>query len=308
MSNARTVKPPSGSRVKKTPTRGATRTTPSPEAPPARARTSAPLQTTLPFQVPFLDGQYVASRAFLRSAIFGVEKKGRRQLFHDAPVASRDGLVIRFSGQALDQHDHDAFMVMVREARAHGMGLNVHFTLRSFLEELDWGYGGKAIARLRAVFTRLVTAAVHIELPGGAKWEGHLVEEVLSSPSFDGSGAADGQYFFRLSPKMATWLSVENVAYLAIRNRKQLKSMLAKWIHGFLESDLKAFPARIDDLWELSRSSCAQRYQFLRQLRHALEDLKACTIIADWRMDREFVYITRLPAQVEERQKVAAAR
>jgi hypothetical protein len=270
-------------------------------------RSTSSVQTSLPLATVFPDGEYISSKAFLRSAIFGVEKKGRRQVFRDEPLASRDGLRIRFTGEGLDQFDHDVWMVLVRVAREHGLGLNVNFSLRSFLSELEWGEGKKANTRLRSVFKRLGEATIYIE-SDKFHFQGHLVDEVLTTKAPLGDASGEESYYFRLSPKMAGFLSGDNVSYLAIRDRLQVKGMLAKWLHGFIESDPRAFPVKIDDLWSLSRSSCKERYQFLRALRKAFTELERCGIIESWKVDAVYAFVTPSVARQAQRRAHAAAQ
>ena len=64
--------------------------------------------------------EYLAPLAFLRSALFGIVPKGRRKRFESQALASYGGYELRFTGEVLDQHDHDLWLVAIRQAREHG--------------------------------------------------------------------------------------------------------------------------------------------------------------------------------------------
>jgi len=257
----------------------------------------------LPFEnVQWLDDKYVAPIAFLRSALFGIVPKGRRRHVDKETLATLEGYELRFTGEMLDQFDEDVWLVMLRQAREHGMGLNVHFTLRSVLKELSWDTNGKTITRLRASFIRLASGTVAIESPD-FQYVGHLVEEVVCDKT------NDEQYYFRLSPRMATLFNQDQYAYLGIRQRTQIKGLLAKWLHGYVEANPRGFPCHIDDLRKLSGSSTAERYRFTANLREALEELKRCGVLEAWRIEYLTVFIRRpsdlvkvqaLPARVPD--------
>lgn len=241
----------------------------------------------LPFEnVQWLDDKYVAPIAFLRSALFGIVPKGRRRHVDKETLATLEGYELRFTGEMLDQFDEDVWLVMLRQAREHGMGLNVHFTLRSVLKELSWDTNGKTITRLRGSFIRLASGTVAIESPD-FQYVGHLVEEVVCDKT------NDEQYYFRLSPRMATLFNQDQYAYLGIRQRTQIKGLLAKWLHGYVEANPRGFPCHIDDLRKLSGSSTAERYRFTANLREALEELKRCGVLETWRIEHLTVFIRR---------------
>jgi hypothetical protein len=200
----------------------------------------------------------------------------------------------------LDQFDEDVWLVMLRQAREHGMGLNVHFTLRSLLKDLAWDPSGKSTQRLRSSFMRLATATVQMESPE-FQYVGHLIEEVVCDK------VNDEQYYFRLSPRMANLFGPDQYAYLGIRERTQIKGLLAKWLHGYIESNPLGFPAHIDDLRRLSGSTAAERYRFTANLRDALTELQRCNVVETWRVERTAVFVKRSATRQAKIAMLAAA-
>jgi hypothetical protein len=257
----------------------------------AIARESTPDVPQQPLRLPFhddlwSDGAYVAPVAFLRSALFGIVPKGRRRRVDNEPLASRKGLELRFTGSVLDQFDEDVWLVMLRQAREHGMGPNVYFTMRSMMKQLSWDASGKSSQRLRASFLRLASAVVQIESPE-LHYIGHLVEEIIVDKT-------NGEnYYYRLSPRMAQLFGPDQVGKLEIDERTQIKGPLAKWLHGYIAADPFGFPVHIDELRKLSGSTTSERYRFTASLRLALEELKNCGVLKTWRIEHLTVFVTR---------------
>jgi hypothetical protein len=177
-----------------------------------KTRSQAVEAMRLPFDTAqWPESDFLAPIAFLRSALFGIVPKGRRTTVKDLSVATYGGLELRFSGDVFDQYDHDLWLVAVRLAREHGMGMNVHFSQRAILNALGWDTGGKSIKRLRSSFSRLVKATIEIQGKGGALYLGHLIDEVVFTKN---PADAEDSYYFRLSPKMAKSFAPDQTALL----------------------------------------------------------------------------------------------
>jgi hypothetical protein len=94
---------------------------------------------------------------------------------------------------------------------------------------------------------------------------------------------------------MAAFFTEEQAAYVAIQDRKNVRGMMAKWLHAYILADTSNQPASIDQLRALSRSSAARRSTFVASLRQALEELAACGIIEPgYRLDANYVYYRRI--------------
>ena len=278
----------------------ATRTTAATEEvtqaePPARGakRSMVPVPMRFPFDLStWPETEYVAPIAFLRSALFGIVPKGRRRSVEGLSLAHYGGFELRFTGEVLDQFDHDLWLVAVRLAREHGMGMNVHFSKRSILKALGWDTSGKSMTRLHGSFVRLVKATIEIQ-GKGSHYAGHLVDEVVFTKGPSGAADGDDQYYFRLSPKMATLFAPEQSALLNVQERQKIKAPLAKWLQGFIIASPFAFPILIAKLRQLSGSSESERYRFRSRITAALEELRDVGVIESFRLDRTSVYITQ---------------
>ena len=133
------------------------------------------------------------------------------------------------------------------------------------------------------------------------QYVGHLIEEVVCDK------VNEEQYYFRLSPRMATLFGPDQYAYLGIRERTQIKGLLAKWLHGYIESNPLGFPAHIDDLRRLSGSTAAERYRFTANLRDALTELQRCNVVETWRVERTAAFVKRSATRQAKIAMLAAA-
>ena len=179
--------------------------------------------------------------------------------------------------------------------------MNVHFTKRSLLKALGWDISGKSVARLRASFMRLVSSTVEIE-GKNYHYAGHLIDEVLFSKTKDldpNASGSDEDYYFRLSPKMASLFGPEQSKFLSISDRSAIKLPLAKWLHAFIVSTPQAFPAQITRLREMSGSSESEKYRFRGRLKAALQELVDNKILAEFRLDRTTAFITIAPQRLQ---------
>ncbi len=232
------------------------------------------------------DTEYLAPVAFLRSALFGiVPKRGRRERVN-GPIAHVQGFELRFDGEVLDQHDHDLWLEAVRLAREHGMGTNVRFAARELLRALGWDISGKSVARLKAGLKRLVKSSIEIEGPG-FYYVGHLIDEAEIKNS--------SEFYFRLSPKMASLFASGQSVLLNVDERKRIHGSLAKWLHPFIVATPYAFPMPIAKLREASGWAESERYRFRSRLKAALDEIQAVGVITGFRFDRVNVYITLPP-------------
>jgi len=119
------------------------------------------------------DDRRGAPNTVIRSAIFGVIRRGRRQRVSDLPVAAPNGWSITMTGWRLDQHDLDLWLEVHHLARNAKPGEEVRFTLHSMLRRIGrtGKLGGDNYAwleeRLKALYqtTLLVDSGRHV---GGA--------------------------------------------------------------------------------------------------------------------------------------------
>ena len=89
------------------------------------------------------DDRRGAPNTVVRSAVFGVVRRGRRQWVREVPVAGPQGWSITLSGWRLDQHDCDIWLEVMHLARNQAPGEPVRFTIHALLKRLGHGVLGK---------------------------------------------------------------------------------------------------------------------------------------------------------------------
>jgi hypothetical protein len=82
------------------------------------------------------DDRRATPNTIVRSAVFGVVRRGKRQRIEDMPVAGPPGWNITLSGWRLDQHDCDIWLEVMHLARLGTPGEEVRFTLSSMLRRI----------------------------------------------------------------------------------------------------------------------------------------------------------------------------
>ncbi|MBK1643019.1 hypothetical protein CKO12_14350, partial [Chromatium okenii] len=114
----------------------------------------------------------------LRSALFGAIKRGRRAFQNNQRKASLKGVVIKFTGQQLDQADLDVWEFCLHRCRERGLGVKVEFLTYQCLRELKRSCGGSSAGWLRGALNRLLNATVSIE-EGRFRYSDTLIKHYL---------------------------------------------------------------------------------------------------------------------------------
>jgi hypothetical protein len=237
---------------------------------------------------------------FLRGALFpAIQGKERRALKGEL-LACQKGQSIRFSGWQLDQSDLDIWEQAAELARSHPLGNVCHFKIKAFLRALGRATGKSQREWLKSGFRRLAGCCVEIT-QGRYTYGGAMLEFVRDE---DGD-----EYVIRLNP---TILSMYKAGWTAIDwdiRQKLRRKPLALWLHGWLSSNAKNYPVKVETLHHLSGSTTKDLYKFRQNLRAALAELQSAEIITAWRIDPEtdLVTIDRTPSPVQIRHLIKKA-
>jgi hypothetical protein len=244
-----------------------------------------PEPVPIPFPVTWAEEQFAAPNISLRSALFGVSKRGRRRVIRER-IAAQDGYEIIYAGETLDQADEDVWLVVLHHARRDGMGVDVHFTLRGLCKALQWPSDGRSVDRLRRILHRLTEGTVELR-SGRFSFTGHLVDFIARDDE-------TGRFYLQLSPKMAKLFDADSYTYLHAHRRLSLHSYLAKWLDGYLASHTKPHPVKVETIKAMCGSQMSDTKHFRAELRAALNDLKREGAIREWKIDaRDLVRVER---------------
>lgn len=224
---------------------------------------------------------------WLRGALFAAIQGKERRALKREPLATVDGIEIRFTGWQLDQSDLDVWDAIVHLARLRALGEQVEFTAHSILRALGRGTGKSQHEWLKEAIARLYSAGVEITA-GRFTYFGALLR-----------GARDevtGRYRVHLARELidmylAGWTQINWGERAALRRKP-----LALWLHGWFATHAQPYPLRIDTLRRLSGSRNQNAAGFKRLLFAALAELEAISAIDAWEVRGDIVHVTRIPS------------
>lgn len=200
----------------------------------------------------------------LRSALFGVIKKGERRYMARERIIALEGIVIFYTGQRLDQGDLDVWASVLHFARVQKMGQQCLFTAYSMLKLLLKTDTGKNRSVLDARLSRLNATAVRIK-SGKYSYEGSLIDSVYRDKDTK-------KYVVILNSKMQVLFAADQFTQIDRDVRHALDGKpLAQWLHGFYSTHARPFPYNVNTLHELCGSEAVLLSDFKKDLRRALE-------------------------------------
>ena len=249
------------------------------EAPSAPAPEPAPSPHAKVIQFPlFPEATRPVSNDMARSALFSCIQGKDRRFIKDALLATVDGVGIRFTGEQLNQDDHDLLMQLIFMAREKPVGAWVTIPAHAILKALCRQVGGKQHRDLRADIFRLAAGTVSIRIARDRiEVTGHHLLAKASQHE-------DSRYWVcRLDPDLAFLYGGEFYTLIDWDKRLNLKGKdLARWLQLYLATHAKPFPVKVATLRELSGSRTKALRSFRSQLRLALDALIANHDIEQW--------------------------
>ena len=234
----------------------------------------------------------------LRSALFGVIRRGRRRAVKKEVIASLKGVTIRYTGWRLDQGDFDVLTQTLHfQARQIDTASRqfLRIKVKPFLTAIGRQTGKSGREWLKDSLRRLTATAVEIEAElnqgygkGIFRYTGSLVDEFYFNDE-------DQSYVIRINPKLTGLFDV-GWTQLQWQQRLGLKTDLAKWLHGFYASHRHPYPVKITTLKYLCGSECSRLVDFRRSLRAAMAELLQVNAVEGWEIDQnDKLHVTRTP-------------
>ncbi len=224
--------------------------------------------------------------SILRSALFGIVRRGRRAYLERKQVAAVDGIKIIFSGPQLDQADLDVWEQCLHISRSNNLGNKIYFTAHSFLKGINRGTGKSQHEWLKGAFARLSTSAVEIA-DGKKAYFGAMIY----------GGARDdqtGKYFIEINPKIMALYGHDSWTGIEFEQRLALKSQpLAQWLHGFYSTHAKPYPYKVSTIKELCGSESKQLKHFKEQLKKAIAQVSGVTGWKIWIDDKDLLHVEK---------------
>jgi TrfA protein len=246
------------------------------------------------FPLPFPNETPPVSNVIARSALFAaIKSKDRRQMKKEI-VASQEGIEISFTGEQLNQDDHDNFMQLVKLASGRPLGQTVIVPANAILRTLGRSTGKSQHDQLRADMDRLVSGTVTIRA-NGFEYIGHLVDDALQDTR---EPVHKRHWAYRLNPRLVTLFAPNRYTLNNWETRQRLSQKdLARWLQLWLESNAQNFATGVDTIRTRCGSQRADLRKFRFSLKQALEDLKEAGVIHHWAIDAsDLVHIERTPS------------
>jgi TrfA protein len=218
------------------------------------------------------------SNDMARSVLFSCVQGKDRIFIKDALLATVDGVEIRFTGEQLNQDDHDLLMQLIFMAREKPVGAWVTIPAHTILKALCRQVGGKQHRALRADIFRLAAGTVSIRIARDRiEVTGHHLLAKAAQHE-------DSRYWvYRLDPDLAFLYGGESYTLIDWDKRLNLKGKdLARWLQLYLATHAKPFPVKVATLRELSGSRTKALRSFRGQLRLALDALISNHDIEQW--------------------------
>ncbi len=201
---------------------------------------------------------------FLRSALFGAIRKGRRRYINGEQIAAIEGVEIFYKGESLDQGDLDVWESVLHAVRLQELGSQCRLTSYVLLKLMGLTDTGKNRATLHTRIERLVANALTVK-QGRYSYMGNLI-----------AGAAKDEdtqeWVIELNPKLRPLFAADQFTQIEWAVRRTMNGhQLAQWLHGFYASHAKPYPVKIETLHKLCGSEQGVMSDFAKKLRKALD-------------------------------------
>jgi hypothetical protein len=260
-------------------------------ASPLNVATSQGLAMQLPLWAEVCRG---VPNSVLRSALFGVVRRGPRSFQQRVQKASVEGVKIIHTGPQLDQADLDVWEQALQLARTGGLGCRIQFTASQFLKCIGRGTGKSQHEWLKGAFARLAASVVEIKDANRAYF----------GPILHHGGRDDqsGRYMIEMNPKIIELYGLDGWSSVEFGQRMVLKKRpLAQWLHGYYSSHAKPFPVKVETLHRLCGSQNAAIKSFKQELKSALAKLAEVTHWS-WEIDAsDLVHLSKVPTVSQAR-------
>lgn len=221
------------------------------------------------------------------SALFAAIQGKDRKLVKDMPVAATGETQMFFTGELLNQDDHDVFMQLVYLASAEPLGAYVPVSGHSLLKALGRGTSGKEHQQLDAEIERLKNAGVKIKV-NRYTYIGSLIHDAIKNE-------VSGHWIYRLNENLLSLYGASGYTLIDWEQRKRLKGKdLARWLQLEIARHALPFPIKVETLRGLCGSQAKELRGFRQSLKQALAVLQAEGHIAAWHIDEnDLVHVDR---------------
>lgn len=244
------------------------------------------------------DAVRAVPNGFLRSALFGVIRKGRRRLIEGEEVAALEGITIRYTGASLDQGDLDVWETVLHAVRAQALGKQCRLTSYALLKVMDKADTGQNRATLQTRIERLRANAITMK-QGRFSFIGGLIDEAYKDEQTQ-------EWVIAVNPKLRDLFAADQFTQIDWAVRHALSGhQLAQWLQGFYASHASPYPVKVQTLHKLCGSETERMDHFREKLRKALDALAAASAGQgeefSYEIRGDLVYVQKKPRGTQRR-------
>ena len=234
----------------------------------------------------------------LRSALFGVIKRGRRPYLERERIAAMEGIEVCYTGPRLDQGDLDVWESILHTMRECDMGSMCRSTSYHLLKLMGLRDSGKNRNTLQTRIERLRACTVTIK-QGRYTYIGGLLSHAARDE-------VTQEWVIVLDPNMRKLFTHDQFTLIQWDARLMLAGKpLAQWLHGFYSSHASPYPLRIDTLQKLCGSETVQLKKFTQTLKKALKAIEQAISNTGenftWVIKDGLVHVVRTPSATQQR-------
>lgn len=243
--------------------------------------------TVTPIQLPLWpEAKRGTPNSFIRSALFAAIQGKDRQYMKEAVLASQDGIVVKYTGEQLNQADLDVWETIVHLAREQPLGITASFTAHGLLKAMGLPTGNSQHKQLHSTLLRLTACAVEVTHEGKTYF-GPLIK----------SGAKDEvtrHYGIELNTGIIKLFGENQWTALDWKQRQELRQEpLTQALHAFYSSHRKPYPLKLATLQAYTGGRNKQPADFKRKVRVALERLVELGFLLSFKMEKDLVSVER---------------
>jgi len=215
--------------------------------------------------------------ALLRSALFGIVRRGRREHMNGVEIASWANNSIKYTGTQLMQSDQDVWMACVEACRQQER-TEIIIPQRELIRLA--GRKGSDTRRIWNDLLRLRSATFEIRTKdyryiGGLINNATLVEKT-------------NHFCISIDPKMICVFGGQ-LTHIDTKKRSMLKIDLSKWMQGYASSHQcshkKPHLVGLDKLQTLCGSTSTMK-EFRRSIKKAMTELERAYLIKGWGLEK----------------------
>jgi len=218
--------------------------------------------------------------SILRSALFGVVKRGKRSYLENYSIASWLNTTVKYTGARLMQSDQDVWMACVEACKREGKTE----IIISHRELTRISGKGRNTPWVMASIKRLIANVIEVK-DGRYTYLGSLIHDAVKDEN-------TGHIALSINPKMLA-LFGGNVTHIDIAKRQALKTDLSKWLYGYLSSHdgvlAKPHFVKVEKLKDLCGSEIKEIRNFKEALKKSMQELSEQKALAGWSLEKNIV-------------------